>query len=179
MTAHGIAVHLGALLSGAELDYLALTPVEVNELIEALGHALASPDLNASIFGIRMSAKEILLEMNLSMAVSSNRALLLKSSNCLNFILLALKVADTDTLEATVSFVWTIAIASQELKKESPCSDLQLQLSKALPNLEQLSKTNNTRISKMAEYAFLSLQPDLHKSKLFVKSQIFLTECMK
>lgn len=162
MTAQGIAVHLGVFLSGDELKELALTPMEINELVKALGLALGSPDLSVNVFGVRISAREILSLLDLSTVVDSNLALLLKS-DVLNFILSTLIMDDKDTVEAAISFVWTIAITTHRVNG-SP-SDLQEQLSLACPILKQLS-TSKTSFSNLAECAFLSLQPDLHMSKL-------------
>lgn len=165
MTAHGIAVHLGVLLSGDRLKELVLTPQEINELIRALGIALRSPDLNVNVFGMRISAKEIFSEMDLSMIVENNQELFLKS-DVVGCIPSALNVGDEETLEAAISFVWTTVIASHQMAMDRPSSgEGQLQLSAVSPILEQLS-TNNTSVSKLAEYTLLSYQPDLHMGKL-------------
>ena len=157
-TAHGIAVHLGVLLSEDNLKELVLTPMEINELIKALGIALKNPDLSVNVFGIRISAREIISEMDLSMVVENNQALLLRSE-VHNFILSAFNIGNEDTVEAAIYFFWTIVIASHQMTV-----DLQEQFSVASPILEKLS-TNNTSISKLAKYVLLSLQPDLHLSK--------------
>lgn len=158
MIAHGIAVHLGVFLNGKdESKYLELTPVEVDELVKALSLALRSPDLNVSVFGIRTSTREVLCELDLSITLDSNMALLLKS-DVYDSIPIMLRVDDEDTLEAAISLVWTIATSRHhEIAMDMP---VQQKLSVAIPILKELSN-NKTSVSKMAEYAFLSLQPDL------------------
>ena len=61
MTTHGIAVNLGMFLSEDKLNELALSPIEINELIKALRLALGRPDLTTDVFGIRISAERYCL----------------------------------------------------------------------------------------------------------------------
>ena len=158
MTAHGIAVHLSVFLSEDKLKELALTSVEINKLVDALGHSLESPDLTVGVFDIKISAREILSELDLSMAVKSNVKLLLKS-NILNYIPSALKVDDSDTQEAAISFVWTITITSRN--EITMNDDFQQQLLVASSILKQLSISNIS----VSSYALLSFQPDIHTGK--------------
>ena len=77
-----------------------------------------------------------------------------------------LKFHDEDTMEAAISFIWTIAIATcNNTEINEPSSDFQQQLSLASPILKQLS-TNKAAFSKLAECALLSLQLELLTSKL-------------
>lgn len=154
MTAHGIAVHLSAFLSGNKQE-LALTSAEINELVKALGHSLESSDYTAVVFDIGISAREILSELELSMAVDTNVQLIIKS-DILNFIPSALTICDKETLEAAISFVWTIAIASRtEIAMNSNLQQV------ASPFLTQLSSQKSS-FSRLAECALLSFQPDVH-----------------
>ena len=157
ITAHSIAVHLGAFLSRDELEKLAFTPVEMDELVKALGQAIRSPNLSVNVFDVRISAGEILSELDLSLVVDTNLALLLKS-DIFSFILSMLEVEDEDTMEAAINIVWSISVACHH----EPSSE---QLSVATPILKQLS-TNKSSISNLAEYALLSLRPDLHAGML-------------
>ncbi len=167
MTAHSVAVYSGVFLREGEQKKLALTPTEVRKLVKALGLALRSPNLSASVFGLRISAREILSQLDLSMVVDSNLALLLKTE-FLSIISSALKVDDKDSLEAAISFVWTISVSSHHdvnIAMDAPLRDLQQQLLVTKPILKELS-ASESMISDLADYAYLSLQTDLHSGKL-------------
>ena len=158
MTSHRVAVHLSVSLSEDDLHKLALTPEEVKELVTALRQASANPDLTASVFNVCLSAREILVELDLSMGVECNMALILQS-DVHNVIPSILTIDDGETLEAAISFVWTVAVASRDNTLVNGGH-----LSTASEILAHLS-TSESATSKLAEFAFLSLQPDLCTSK--------------
>ena len=174
MTSHGVAVCLSVLLSEDDLHKLALTPEEVKELVTALRHASANPDLTASVFNVCLSAREILVELDLSMAVKCNMALILQS-DVHNVIPSILAIDDGETLEAAISFVWTVAVASRDNTLAS--GGLQEHLSTASEILAHLS-TSESATSKLAEFAFLSLQPDLSTSKFYTDVECKKIQCI-
>ena len=161
MAAHAVAVHLGIFLSGDDISKLSLTQTEVDELVKTLKAAIGNTKLTSNVFGVSISAEEILSQLDLSLVAESNLSLLLES-DVLNIIPSILKVDHVDTVKAAISFIWTIT--SHVIIMDGVSSELQLQLLMACPSLENISTTKNMN-SDLAECTLLALQPDLLKGK--------------